>query len=203
MNPPSFRSTKALFITLLILTTCAYIPWEVPSNELHIPDQSLMVAVYLAVKVLPSIVEAVILMVLVYRTWSNASQLPPGEGEPAWVPSPLTAALPLLVPLFSYAWFFVAYGRLSRLVAVRGGQMLMPQWLLVAFLSFSVLLGLQLAWAELIIAELMPRPTLPVELRITLSGITPAYNILQLLVAFYLTRFNGSKSATVQTKTSH
>lgn len=202
MNPPVFRSTKALFITLLILAICSYIPWEVPSNELHIPDQSLMVAVYLAVKVLPSIAEAVILMVLVYRTWSNASQLPPGEGEPAWVPTPLTAALPLLVPLFGYAWFFVAYGCLSRLVAVRSGQMLMPRWLLVAFLSVSIALGLQLASADLITAGLMPRPTLPESLRMMLSGITPVYNILQLLVTFYLTRFNSFRPATVQTETS-
>lgn len=202
MNSPAFRSTKALFITLLILTICSYIPWEVPSNELHIPDQSLMVAVWLAVKVLPGIAVAVILMVLVYRTWSNVSQLPTGGGEPVWIPTPLAAALPLLVPLFGYAWCFVAYGRLSQLVAARSGQILMPRWLLAAFLSVAALLGLQLTWAELINAELLPRPSLPESLKILLSGITPAYNILQLLVAFYLTRFNASKSATVQTKTS-
>ncbi|MDO5449539.1 MAG: hypothetical protein Q4F30_01480 [Akkermansia sp.] len=203
MNSPAFRSTKALFITLLILTICSYIPWEVPSNELHIPDQSLMVAVWLAGKVLPGIAVAVILMVLVYRTWSNVSQLPTGGGEPVWIPTPLAAALPLLVPLFGYAWHFVAYGRLSQLVAARSGQILMPRWLLAAFLSVAALLGLQLTWAELINAELLPRPSLPESLKILLSGITPAYNILQLLVAFYLTRFNASKSATVQTKTSH
>lgn len=203
MNSPAFRSTKALFITLLILTICSYIPWEVPSNELHIPDQSLMVAVWLAGKVLPGIAVAVILMVLVYRTWSNVSQLPTGGGEPVWIPTPLAAALPLLVPLFGYAWYFVAYGRLSQLVAARSGQILMPRWLLAAFLSVAALLGLQLTWAELINAELLPRPSLPESLKILLSGITPAYNILQLLVAFYLTRFNASKSATVQTKTSH
>lgn len=203
MNSPAFRSTKALFITLLILTICSYIPWEVPSNELHIPDQSLMVAVWLAGKVLPGIAVAVILMVLVYRTWSNVSQLPTGGGEPVWIPTPLAAALPLLVPLFGYAWHFVAYSRLSQLVAARSGQILMPRWLLAAFLSVAALLGLQLTWAELINAELLPRPSLPESLKILLSGITPAYNILQLLVAFYLTRFNASKSATVQTKTSH
>ena len=192
MNPPVFRSTKALFIALLILTICAYIPWEAPSTELHNQEHSMAMAGWLAVNALRNLAGAVILVVLVYRTWSNVSQLPPGEGEPTWVPTPLAAALPLLVPLFGYAWIFVAYGRLSRLAAVRSGQMLMPRWLLVAFLSVAALLGLQLAWADLITAGLLPRPTLPEELRMTLSGITPAYNILQLLVAFYLTRFNDS-----------
>lgn len=192
MNPPAFRSTKALFIALLILTICAYIPWEAPSDELHNQEHSMAVAGWLAVNALRNLAGAIILVVLVYRTWSNVVQLPPGEEEPAWVPTPLAAALPLLVPLFGYAWFFVAYGRLSRLVAVRSGQMLMPRWLLVAFLSVAALLGLQLAWADLITAGLLPRPTLPESLRMTLSGITPAYNILQLLAAFYLTRFNDS-----------
>ena len=192
MNPPAFRSTKALFIALLILAICAYIPWEAPSAELDNPEQSLSVANWLAVNALRSLAEAVVLVVLVYRTWSNVSQLSPGEGEPAWVPTPLAAALPLLVPLFGYAWIFVAYGRLSRLVAARCGQMLMPRWLLVAILSVAALLGLQQAWADLITAGLLPRPTLPESLRMTLSGITPAYNILQLLAAFYLTRFNDS-----------
>lgn len=203
MNPPAFRSTKALFITLLILAICSYIPWETPSDELHNPEQSLARTGWLAVNALRFLAGAVILVVLVYRTWTNVSQLPPREGEPAWVPTPLAAALPLLVPLFGYVWFFIAYGRLARLVAARCGQVLMPQWLLVAFLSFSVLLCLQLAWADLITAGLMPRPSLPESLRMLLSCITPAYNMLQLLIAFYLTRFNASRPATVQTVTSH
>ena len=109
MKPPVFRSTKVLFIALLILAICAYIPWEPPSDELQNPEQSLVVAGWLAVNALRNLAGAVILVVLVYRTWSNVSQLPTGGGEPAWVPTPLAAALPLLVPLFGYAWFFVAY----------------------------------------------------------------------------------------------
>ena len=203
MNPPVFRSTKVLFIILLILAICAFIPWPPPSDELQTPEQSLAVAGWLAVNALRNLAGSVILVVLVYRTWSNVSQLPTGWGEPVWIPTPLAAALPLLVPLFGYAWYFVAYGRLSQLVAARSGQILMPRWLLAAFLSVAALLGLQLTWAELINAGLLPRPALPESLKMLLSGITPAYNILQLLVAFYLTRFNASKSATVQTKTSH
>ena len=193
MNPPVFRSTKVLFIALLILAICAYIPWEPPSDELQNPEQSLAVAGWLAVNALRNLAGAIILVVLVYRTWSNVSQLPTGGGEPVWIPTPLAAALPLLVPLFGYAWYFVAYGRLSQLVAARSGQILMPRWLLVAFLCVAALLGLQLTWAELINTGLLPRPSLPESLKILLSGITPAYNILQLLVAFYLTRFNASR----------
>lgn len=43
MNPPAFRSTKALFSPLLIPAICAGIPWAAPSEERPTPEQALAV----------------------------------------------------------------------------------------------------------------------------------------------------------------
>lgn len=185
--------TKGLFVTYVVLTVlsiCAHMDWwrpEAASSQ----EESLALAGVLACQSLIQISLCIVLVLQVYRTWRNVELLPPGANEQGWRPTPLAAAVPLLLPVLGYFWEFIAFGYLPRLVKSRTGQSLLPEKPMFYLLPFAFLLGLQELWASLIQADILPAPGLSVKAKQFLSYIGPIHVLLCIQATYYLSRFNS------------
>lgn len=193
MSSSRFLSTKGLFIAYVVLTVLSCISYlDLPLPEhAEAQAQSLAIAGQLACRALVDVGICVVLVLQVYRTWHNVNLLPSGKNESGWCPMPLTAAVPLLLPVFGHFWEFIAFGYLPRLVKARTGQSLLPEKPIFYLLPFAFLLGLQQLWANLIHAEILPDPGLSDKARHFLGYIAPLHALFCLQATFFLSRFNS------------
>lgn len=193
------RNTDICFTVLLIALIASYMWHYFVVNNLPesggSAEESMWLAAVLAVSALLGVISCAGELMLLYYTWDNVLQLPRSEKESGWQPSPVVAVLPLLVPVFSAVWAFVAYGRLPRLAELRTGRPLMPAPLMPVYLCCSLvatLCSVALPW--LIRHEILPEPSYDVG--ILLTGLNVLCAVLFLLVAWYLTVFNRHLAST-------